>query len=157
MSRASALVAIAALACSCGFGSGDFSLSGATADSDHACASAVSNAAYDLHVTVAVHNGRSSSVSIKSVSAVMTLAEVHGGWLQPVGYRYEAQNLAFAPDHFGAGSDATLKVTVPSACTNQSPDGGPVSYADYSVALTVTTSAGTLKIVTRNRHRIIAS
>ena len=87
----------------------------------------------------------------------MTLSAVHGGWLQEVGYRYEAQNLVFTPDRLGAGSSSTLKVTVPSACTNQSPNGGPVSYADYSVTLTVTTSAGVFKIESKNKHRIIAS
>ena len=132
-------------------------MSNAKADLNHACASAVNNAPYDLHVTVEMHNGKSSSVSIKGVSAVMTLSAVHGGWLQQVGYQYEAQNLAFTPDHVGAGSTATLTVTVPSACTNQSPNGGPVSYADYSVALTVITSAGTFKIGSKNKHRIIAA
>jgi hypothetical protein len=149
-------LAIAVLACSCG-GSSDFSLSNARADLDHACASAVNNAPYDLHVTVEMHNGRSSSVSITGVSAVMTLSAVHGGWLQEVGYQYEAQNLVFAPDRVGPGSSSTLRVTVPSACTNQSPNGGPVSYADYSVALTVITSAGTFRIESKNKHRIIAS
>jgi hypothetical protein len=50
-----------------------------------------------------------------------------------------------------------LNVTVPSACTNQSANGGPVSYADYSVVVTLATSAGTFKIGSRNKHRIIAS
>ena len=132
-------------------------MSNARTDLDHACASAVNNRPYDLHATVDMHNGRSSSVSITGVSAVMTLSAVHGGWLQEVGYRYEAQNLVFTPDRVGAGSSSTLKVTVPSACTNQSPNGGPVSYADYSVTLTVTTSAGAFKIESKNKHRIIAS
>ena len=156
MRRLICAVAILVLACSCG-GSTDFTLSNARADLNHACASAVNNAPYDLHVTVDMHNGKSSSVSVRSVSSVMTLAAVHGGWLQQVGYQYEALNLAFAPDHVGAGASSTLKVTVPSACTNQSPNGGPVSYADYSVALTVITSAGTFKIASSNKHRIIAA
>jgi hypothetical protein len=156
MRRLPGAVAIVVLACSCG-GSSDFTLSNAKADLDHACASAVNNAPYDLHVTVEMHNGRSSSVSITGVSAVMTLSAIHGGWLQAVGYQYEAQNLAFTPDRVSAGSSATLKVTVPSACTNQSSNGGPVSYADYSVTLTVITSAGTFKIASTNKHRIIAS
>ena len=147
---------IVVLACSCG-GSSDFSLSNARTDPDHACASAVNNAPYDLHVTVEMHNGRSTSVSITGVSAVMTLSAVHGGWLQEVGYQYGTQNLVFAPARVGGGSSATLDVKVPSACTNQSPNGGPVSYADYSVNLTVVTSAGTFKIGSQNKHRIIAA
>jgi len=156
MKRPLCALAILVLASACG-GSSDFSLSNARVDLNHACASAVNNAPYDLHATIEMHNGKSSSVSITGASAVMTLSAVHGGWLQQVGYQYEAQNLAFTPDHVGAGSTATLKVTVPSACTNQSPNGGPVSYADYSVALTVITSAGTFKIGSQNKHRIIGA
>ena len=156
MRRLLCALAILVVASGCGESS-NFSLSNAKVDLNHACASAVNNASYDLHATVEMHNGKSSSVSITSVSAVMTLSAVHGGWLQQVGYQYEAQNLAFTPDHVGAGAGATLKVTVPSACTNQSPNGGPVSYADYSVALTVITSAGTFKIGSSNKHRIIAA
>jgi hypothetical protein len=48
-------------------------------------------------------------------------------------------------------------VTVPSACTNPSKSGGPLNYGDYSLALTVTTSAGTFKLEGRNKHRILAS
>jgi len=141
----------------CGSGSGDFTLSNATVDASHACASGSNNSAYALHASVASHNGRSSSVTIKAVSAVMTLSAVHGGWLQQVGYRYDAEKVAFTPNRVGAGSSATIELTVPSACTNQSKAGGPVSYGEYSVALTVTTSAGTFKIGSRNKHRIIAA
>lgn len=156
MKRLLPALAMMALACCCG-GSSDFSLSNAKTELDHACASAVTNQPYDLHVTVEMHNGRSSAVSITSVSAVMTLTAIHGGWLQEVGYQYEAQNLVYAPDRVAAGSSSTLKITVPSSCTNQSPDGGPVSWADYSVTVTVITSAGTFKIATQNKHRIIAA
>ena len=156
MKRLLCLLAVLVLSYGCG-GSTDFTLSNAKVDLNHACASAVTNATYDVHVTVEAHNGRSSSVSITGVSAVMTLSAVHGGWLQQVGYKYEAHDLAFTPDRVGAGSTATLKVTVPSACTNESPHGGPTSYADYSVDLTVITSAGTFKIGSKNKHRIIAA
>jgi hypothetical protein len=152
------VVTVLLLANSCGFGpSNDFTLSNVTVQSSHACPSGASNARYDLHATIDGHNASSSAVSIKAVSAVMTLAVVHGGWLQQVGYRYDAGSVAFAPGSVGAGSDVTLKVTVPSACTNPATPGGPLSYADYSLALTVTTSAGTFKVVSTNRHRIIAS
>jgi len=157
LKRVAGVIAITALAISCGSGSGDFTLSNATVDPNHACASGATNAPYNILVTVDSHNGRSSSVSIRNVSAVLKLAAVHGGWLQPVGYEYDAQNLAFAPDHVAAGASATLTVTVPSACTNKSSSGGPVSYADYSVAVTVATSAGTFKIGARNKHRLIAA
>jgi hypothetical protein len=137
------------------FGSpGAFALSGATVDSSHSCPAGATNAAYDLHGTIDGHNGTSSSVSITSVSAAMTLADSHGGWLQQVGYRYLAGNVAFAPNRVASGSNAALKVTVPSACTNPAKSGGSASYGDYAVVLTVVTSAGTFKITSRNKHRI---
>jgi hypothetical protein len=151
------LVAILLSVNGCGGTDAAFTLTNATVDASHACSSGASNSPYDLHATVDSHNGTSSSISIKTVSAVMTLAAVHGGWLQQVGYRYDAGSVVFAPDQVGAGSSATLKVTVPSACTNHSKTGGLLSYGDYSVALTVGTSAGTFKIESRNRHRLIAS
>jgi hypothetical protein len=158
MSRLSGPMAALLLANSCAFGPGaDFTLRDASAESTHACLSGSSNAAYDLHATIDGHNGTSGAVSIKAVSAVMTLAAVHGGWLQKVGYVYDAGNVAFAPTSVGAGSDLTLKVTVPSACTNRSTSGGLLSYGDYSLTMTVTTSAGTFKVEGRNKHRIIAS
>jgi hypothetical protein len=155
--RLSGLIAVLVSVNGCGGSSAEFTLSNAAVDSSHACASAASNASYEIHATVDGHNAKSSTVSIKTVSAVMTLSAVHGGWLEKVGYRYEAGNVAFAPDSIGAGSTTTLKLTIPSACTNHSTNGGPVSFGEYSVALTVATSAGTFKIDTRNRHRIIAS
>lgn len=151
------LVAILLSVNGCGGTDAAFTLTNATVDASHACSSGASNSPYDLHATIDSHNGTSSSISIKTVSAVMTVAAVHGGWLQQVGYRYDAGSVVFAPDQVGAGSSATLKVTVPSACTNHSKSGGPLSYGDYSVALTVGTSAGTFKIESRNRHRLIAS
>ena len=152
-----AAVAIVLLAVQgCG-SSSEFTLTSAAVDPSYACKSAASYAPYSIHATIDSRNGKSSSVAIKSVSAVMTLAAIHGGWLQPVGYKYEAGNVSFAPDHVGAGSSATLDVTIPSACTNHSKAVGPVSYGEYSVALRVTTSTGTFNIESRNRHRIIAA
>jgi hypothetical protein len=139
----------------CGFGSGaDLSLSNANVQPNYVCPSTTANAPYELHATISAHNGTSSSISIKSVSAVMTLAAVHGGWLQQVGYKYDAGTAVFAPDRVGASSSATLHVTIPSACRSKT--SGTLSYADYSVALTVVSSAGTFKITSKNLHRIIA-
>jgi hypothetical protein len=151
------LVAGLLVVSSCGFGSkAQFTLSSATVDANHSCASGASNAPYDIRATVDGHNSTSSAVSIKTIAAVMTLAAVHGGWLQTVGYKYVTTNLVFAPNSVGAGSTATLNVTIPSACTNLSKSPGSVSYGDYSVTFMATTSAGTFTIESRNRHRIIA-
>ena len=139
----------------CGFGSNaEFTLNAANVQPNFVCPSTTSSAPYELHATITAHNGTSSSISIKAVSAVMTLAAVHGGWLQQVGYKYDAGTVVFGPDHVGAGASATLEVTIPSACRSKT--SGTLSYADYSVELTAATSAGTFKITSRNLHRIIA-
>ncbi|HEY8634446.1 MAG TPA: hypothetical protein VIO34_05745 [Candidatus Dormibacteraeota bacterium] len=148
--------AVMVLLCSCGGGpSTGFTLSNASVQPNFVCPTAVASTAYGLQATVAGHNSTSSAVTIKSVSAVMTVVAVNGGWLQKVGDRYDASNLQFSPDRVAAGAGATLTVTIPSACTNHK-TGGQLSYAEYSVAFTVVTSAGTFKIESRNRHRIIA-
>jgi hypothetical protein len=85
------------------------------------------------------------------------LAAVKGSWLERVGDTYEAGGVTFAPGTVGANSSASLKVVVPSACTNgKSPTAGS-SYGEYSVALTVATSSGTHTIESSNRHRIVAA
>jgi hypothetical protein len=139
----------------CGGGpSAGFTLSNAIVQPNFICPAGATTP-YGFQATVAGHNSTSGPVTIRSVSAAMTVAAVNGGWLQKVGYRYDASNLQFSPDHVAAGAGASLTVTIPSACTNQK-TGGQLSYAEYSVALTFVTSAGTFKIVSRNRHRIIA-
>ncbi len=153
--RALCAAAILLAVTACGGSPAEFTLSDASVDSNHPCAVGASNAPYNVGATVAGHNGTSGPVSISAVSAVMTLAVVHGGWLETVGYRYEAANVVFTPDRIGAGSGATFKVTIPSACTNLSKLPGSLSYGDYSVSFKFTTSAGTFTIVSRNRHRII--
>ena len=146
---------IAVLLTGCGFGSNaEFTLSDASVQPSYVCPSTTSDSPYDIHASINGHNGTAGSVSIKSVSVVMTLAAVHGGWLQQVGYKYDAGSVTFAPDSIGAGANATLQVTIPSACRSRSI--GSLSYADYSVAMTVATSSGTFKVESKNRHRIVA-
>jgi hypothetical protein len=148
------LIAIAL--CGCGFGSSsDFALNTASVQPNFVCPTSATTTPYSLQATIASHNATSTAVTIKSASAVMTVVAVNGGWLQKVGYQYDAGNVAFSPDRVAAGSTATLVLNIPSACTNHK-TGGLLSYAEYSVALTVVTSAGTFKIESRNRHRIIA-
>jgi hypothetical protein len=144
------------LLCGCGGGpSTGFTLSNASVQPNFICPAAAASTVYGLQATVAGRNSTSSAVTIRSVSAVMTVVAVNGGWLQEVGYRYETSNVQFSPDRVAAGAGATLTLTIPSACTNHK-TGGTLSYAEYAVALTVVTSAGTFKIESRNRHRIVA-
>lgn len=92
-----------------------------------------------------------------SVAVVLTLAAVKGGWLEHVGDKYDAGGVTVSPGAVGAGSSASLNVTIPSACTNGKVPSSGASYGDYSVAFTVATSAGTHTIVSSNRHRITAA
>jgi hypothetical protein len=128
----------------------------ASVDAAHVCPRGATNAAYDLKATIAAHNPTSNAVTIKVVAATMTLAEVNGGWLQHVGAVFDAGSASFNPDQVGASSDTTINVTIRSACTNPFLAGQGASFGDYSVAFTVTTSAGTLKVTSKNRHRITA-
>ena len=95
-------------------------------------------------------------MTIESVGAVLTLAAVKGSWLQQLGDKYDAGDVTFTPSAVGAGSDTTLTVTVPSSCTNGKQPANFSNVADYSVALTVTTSSGTYRLTTQNRHRILS-
>ena len=143
-----------ALAASCG--SGTFTLGDPTVDAGHTCAQGSRNAAYDLVARVAADNPTSQAVAVRSIDAVMVVAAVHGQWLQAAGARYEAGGVGFSPQSVGANSRTTLTVTVPSACTNYVHQGTNDDYADYSVQLTVVTSAGTFHLTSQNRHRISA-
>jgi len=137
-------------------GSGSFSIADATVDASYTCAAGSNNAPYVLLVTAAAVNTTSKSVDVRSVSAVMVLAAVKGVWQQQVGSTYEAGEVQFAPKTIGAASRSTLKVAIPSACTNGQHQGAADSYGEYTVKLTIVTSAGTFKLTSQNKHRILA-
>ena len=146
------------VACGCAIGApSTFTLNSASVDGSYSCPLGAANAPYNLRATIEVRNGTSSTVTIKSVSAVMTLAAVKGGWLEPLGDKYQAGAVTFSPTTVGAGSAASLKVTIPSACTNGSTPRAGGSYGEYSVALVVTASSGSYTISSKNRHRIVAA
>jgi hypothetical protein len=134
-----------------------FTLDSASVDQSYVCPTAANDLPYKIHATIGVRNGTSSSVTIESVEVVMTVAAVKGGWLEHVGDKYDAAGVAVSPGAVGAGSTASLAVTIPSTCTNGKVPNSGASYADYSVAFTVATSAGTHTIVSPNRHRITAA
>jgi len=130
-----------------------FTVNSASVDPTYACPVGSSNVHYDLHGTIDVHNGTSKTVTISSVDATLTLAAVKGVWLQKVGDKYDAGSITFAPADVGAGSSATLAVTIPSACTGRTAS-SPVASGDYVVGFTMITSAGTFKVESKDRHRI---
>ncbi|MHB8689309.1 MAG: hypothetical protein ACYDB4_19310 [Candidatus Dormibacteraceae bacterium] len=134
-----------------------FTLNTASVDATYICPLGAADAPYNLNATLEVRNGTSSAVTIKSVAVVMTLIAVKGGWLERVGDKYEASGVSVSPHTVAPGSSTSVKVSVPSSCTNGKASSAGASYGEYSVAFTVATSAGTLTIGSENRHRIVAA
>jgi hypothetical protein len=139
-----------------GCGSTGFALTGATVDGTHMCAIGSTNASYDIDAKISADNSTSKSVDVRSIDAVLVVSAVHGQWQQPVGTRYDAGKVPFSPGSVGAGSKATLTARIPSACTNGQHQGTNDNYADYSIQLSVATSAGTYHVTSSNKHRILA-
>jgi hypothetical protein len=139
----------------CGFGTTEaFSLSSASVDPSYSCPAGASNTGYQLHGTIDAHNPTSTAVTIKTVVAVMTLATFKGNWLQHVGDTYKTNDVVFTPAKVAAGSSTTINVALRSACTNGKVANQPVSYGDYTVSFTVSTSTGSLNVSSKNKHRI---
>ena len=153
--RQVAIAICVAVVAACSFGSpSTFTVGNAAVDASYTCPLGASNVHYDLRGTIDAHNGTSKAVTISTVDATMTLAAVKGGWLQKVGDKYDAGSVTFTPDSVGAGSDAKLSVTIPSACTGRAAN-EPVSSGDYAVTFTVNSSAGIFKLDSKDRHRIL--
>jgi hypothetical protein len=152
--RAACVVLLTAGAVACG--SSAFSIGSPSVDATYTCPAGASNAPYELHATADADNPTSQSVDVRSVSAVMVLAAVHGDWQQKVGSEYDAGQVQFSPKTIGSSSKAKLQVTIPSACTNGPHPAATADYGDYTVKLTVVTSAGTFTLTSTNKHRIQA-
>jgi hypothetical protein len=133
-----------------------FTLKGASVDSAYDCPAGASDAPYSLHGVIEMRNGTSSSVTVKSVTAVMTLVAVKGTWLEKVGDKYEAAGVTSSISALAAGSSASTQLTIPSSCTRGKTAGSETSYGEYSVAFTLTTTSGTYSIQSTNHHRILA-
>jgi len=144
------------LTAGCSGAQANFTLTRASVDSSYTCPAGAIDAPYSLHGVIDVHNGSSSTVTIKSVAAVMTLAAVKGPWLEKLGDRYEAAGVTSSLSTLGAGSSASIDVVIPSSCT-KGKTSGESSYADYSVGFSVVTSSATYRIESGNRHRIVAN
>lgn len=140
----------------CSGAQSSFTLTRASVDSSYTCPAGAIDAPYSLHGVIDVHNGTSSTVTITSVTAVMTLAAVRGPWLERLGDRYEAAGVTSSLSTLGAGSSASIEVVVPSFCT-RGMTSGESKYGDYSVGFAVVTSSGIYRIESGNRHRIIAN
>jgi hypothetical protein len=138
----------------CSFGSSStFTVSNASVDQGYTCPVSARNLQYEVHGTIDARNGTSQKVNISAVTATMTLSAVKGAWLQKVGDRFEAGNVTYSPTSVGAGSSATLAVTIPSACTGRG-TASTVASGEYVVNFTLSTTAGTFKLDSQNKHRI---
>ena len=140
----------------CGPFCGSFSLSNPGVDASHSCPEGAVQQPYQVHATVAADNPTSQQVTIKSATADMVVASVHGRWEQAVGAKYDAGQVPVTPAKVGPSSKTTLILTIPSACSNSNTSGTADNYADYTVDFTIVTSAGTFKLTSQNKHRIVA-
>jgi hypothetical protein len=153
--RLAAIAAAVSVVTGCSGGStSTFTLSNASVDPSYTCPAGANNAHYDVRGAIDAHNGTSKEVTVSTIDATMTLAAVKGAWLEKVGDKYDAGNVTFTPGTVAASSNATLTVTIPSACTGRSPS-TPVASGDYAVTFTITTSAGTFKVDSKDKHRIL--
>lgn len=127
-----------------------------TVDPTYYCPGGANNAPYDLHATMRLHNPTGKAVTIDAVTAQMTVGSIRGAWLEKVGDRYDAGSAKFAPSTVARNSDATLNVTIPSACTSGKYGTGTSSSADYTVTIHLTTSVGKFTVTADNEHEIVA-
>jgi hypothetical protein len=146
-----------AMLLACSSGSQSVSVGQASVDPSYTCPTGSNDTAYDLHATVSVHNATSSAVTIKSVTAELTLKASAGTWAEKVGDRYDAGTANFTPSTVAAGATRTIDITVKSACTNGKTAAGGKSYGDYQVALNIDTSDGSFTSTSRGFHRIVAA
>lgn len=152
-----AILAATALSVACSSSTPGVAAGHTTVDATYSCPAGASDARYQVHATSDLHNATSSTVTIRSVTVDMTLKATQGTWGEKVGDRYDAGSASFTPASIAAGRDATLNVTITSACTNTKTGTGGKSYGEYQVTLHIDTSAGTITATSANLHRIIAA
>ena len=108
------------------------------------CPTAASSYQYPMNINVDADNQSSGTIAIKSASTAATVTKLSGTWEVSVGQKSGDPNVTFSPSSIGAGSKTTLKLKTIWSCTNSSP--GPNTYADFSIVLTLITSAGKYSI-----------
>jgi hypothetical protein len=152
-----AAISVWAIIAGCSSGPTTFSLDNETVDATFACPPGSDNTKYLLNASVDAHNPTSSSVTIESMTAQLKLQATKGPWLEKIGDTFDAGTATFAPETVRAGSTASIKVTIASACTSDKSIVAPLSYGEYAVTLHVTTSSGSFTVTSKNRHRIVAT
>lgn len=157
LALALAAVATWAIVSGCSSATPAFSLDNETVDATFACPSGSDNTPYQLNASLDAHNPTSTAVTIESVTAQLKLQATKGPWLEKIGNIYDAGSATFAPDSVRAGANASIKVTITSACTSDKSIIAPLSYGEYAVTLHVATSSGSYAVTSTNRHRIVAT
>lgn len=104
------------------------------------CPTNASNLDYPMAITVDADNQSSSNINILSAATASTVTKLSGKWAIKVGDKSGDPNLGYSPKSIGAGSKTTLKLKTIWTCTNTNP--APNTYGDWSIVLSLTTSAG---------------
>lgn len=151
-----AMAAWAVVSC-CSSSPPTFSLDNERVDATFACPSGSENKQYLLNASLDAHNPTSKTVTIESMTAQLRLLATKGPWLQKIGDTYDAGTATFTPATVRAGANASIKVTIASACTSDKSIIAPLSYGEYAVTLHVTTSSGSFTVTSKNSHRIVAT
>jgi hypothetical protein len=136
--------------------SGKVSVANARVDSTYKCPNPSNKFTYDLHGTIDVDNSTGNTLTIKSMSEVDTLIDVHGSWtIGSVGQKFGGPIDTFSPKSVKPGDKATIKFTIKFDCTNSGPSTS--TYGDFDFKFTVVTSAGTFTLNGADKHRLLMS
>ena len=135
--------------------SGKVTLSNAKVDSTFNCPNPSTDRPYDVHGSLDVDNQTSKTITIQSVREADELVDVHGGWNKTnVGTKNDDPVDSFSPTTVKSGSKATVKFVIGFICSDIGV-GVADTYGDFTFKFTVVTTAGTLKIDSANKHRLV--
>jgi hypothetical protein len=125
---------------------GTFTLQNARFETTNStCPNGASNSPQAIAVVADATNNRCAAVSISAVT--LTFVTVETGGVQVPGSEFDAA-AQFTPSSFDAQGRGALRVTTQLFCTN--PRGNRSTATDFSVRLTVATSAGSATVQTSN-------
>lgn len=130
-----------------------FALTNAHVDSTFSCPNPSTDFAYDVHVTIDANNSTSSSVIIESISETWKSVAIHGSWDGVLGAHGTTAVNTYSPRSVPSGGSATIRFVVGFVCHNSGPK--TETYGDFAFSFSLVTSAGTYKLDSVNKHRLI--
>jgi hypothetical protein len=104
------------------------------------CPVAADGYQYAMNGTVDADNQSSRNITIQSAATDATVTKLNGNWGIAVGAKSGDQNVSITPSSIGSGSKARITFRTVWSCTNTATQ--PNTYADFSLVLTMSTSAG---------------